>query len=374
MIRVLHIVTKMNLGGLENMIMNYYRNIDRNKIQFDFLVQGGERGEFDDEIIELGGKIFNVNRINFFKPYLYEKEVYAFLKEHPEYEIVHSHINAFSKLSLSAAKKANVPNRLAHSHISKLDFNLKNLYKNFIKIGINKYATEKLACSQIAGEWLYGKNSDFLIFNNAIDIDRFKYNEEKRNRIRKELGISEQEIVVGHVGRFCEQKNHKFLIDIFKEYQKNETNSKLLLVGDGHLRNDIEKQIADLNIEDKVILIGNKKNVEDYYNTMDLFLFPSLFEGLPLTVIEAQINGLTCVSSKDVVTNEVDVTNHVKFISLKEDAKKWSELINELELARYCEIDKIKEAGYDVKFEANKLADLYKNLFKNKLETNKEKK
>lgn len=360
MIRVLHIVTKMNLGGLENMIMNYYRNIDRNKIQFDFLVQGKEKGKFDDEIIELGGKIFSVNRINYLKPYLYEKEIYEFLVNHPEYKIVHSHINAFSKLSLAAAKKANVPNRIAHSHTSKLDFNLKNLYKNFMKMGINNYATIKLACSESAGKWLYGRKSKFTILNNAIDINRFIFNKEKRKVVRKQLGVTDSDILLGHVGRFSEEKNHKFLIKLFYEFQKNNNNSKLLLVGDGELRKKIEEQINELNLKDKIILVGNRKNVEDYYNAMDLFILPSLYEGLPLTVVEAQINGLICVTSKNAVTNEINITDRVIFISLDESIEKWSKILGKLDVNRYNELQKIKNTGYDIKAECEKLENLYK--------------
>lgn len=359
MIRILQIVTKMNLGGIENMIMNFYRNIDRSKFQFDFLVQGKEEGYFDKEIISLGGKIFSIHRINFFKPYIYEQEVYDFLIKHPEYEIVHSHLNAFNKLSLKAAKKANVSDRIAHSHTSKIDVNLKNLYKNLIKIGINKYTTQNLACSKEAGEWLYGKKNKFTVLKNAIDINRFIFNEEKRKIIRMQLGINENDIVIGHVGRFFKPKNHKFLIEIFNEFQKLTVNSKLLLVGSGELQDKIVNQINELKLNDKIILAGNRKNIEDYYNAMDLFVFPSLYEGLGMVLIEAQINGLNCLTSKDVVPSEVNITEHVKFVPLNKNAKEWNKILNEMSAIRYDGIEKVKKAGYDVKEEVKLLQKLY---------------
>ena len=360
MLRVLQIIGSMNMGGAENFIMNVYRNIDREKIQFDFIVH--RKGYFDDEIRKLGGKIFYLDALQKVGPFKYRKELYNFFTNHKEYRIVHSNLDQVSGFILEVARKCNVPVRIAHSHSSSNSTNnfVERLYKNYLNTKINKNATHFFACSKEAAKWLFKEKAcEAVIIKNAIDIERFKFNEEKRKLIRKKLNINENDIVIGHVGRFSMVKNHKFLIEIFYEFQKNKENARLLLVGDGPLRNEIEKQIANLNITNKVLLVGNKNNVEDYYNAMDLFVFPSLNEGLGMVLIEAQINGLNCVTSKDVVPNEVNITNHVEFVPLDEDVKEWNKILNEIEIIRYNELDKIKKAGYDIKEEVKLLQKIY---------------
>ena len=342
-IRILHIIGGLNLGGAENFLMNIYRNIDRTKIQFDFLVNRG--GAFEDEIKELGGKIFYIPALQKVGPIIYKKKLHEFFREHKEYVIVHSHLNQVSGIILEVAKKEKIPVRIAHSHSSSNSANnfFERLYKNYLNTKINKNATNFLACSDEAAKWLYKeKAKEAIIIKNAIDIERFKFNEEKRKLIRKELNINENDIAIGHVGRFSSVKNHKFLIELFNEFQKDKRNAKLLLVGDGSLRNEIENQIATLNIKDKVVLVGNKKNVEDYYNAMDLFVFPSLYEGLGMVLIEAQINGLNCLTSKDAVPNEVNITGHVKFVLLNAGIKIWNQTLKEMDVTRYSELEKIK--------------------------------
>lgn len=364
-IRILHVIGGLNLGGAENFLMNIYRNIDRSKIQFDFLVNRG--GAFEDEIKELGGKIFYIPALQKVGPIIYKKKLHEFYRQHKEYLIVHSHLNQVSGIILEVSKKEKIPVRIAHSHSSSNFANnfFERLYKNYLNTKINKNATNFFACSDDAAKWLYKeKAKEAIIIKNAIDIERFKFNEEKRNLIRKELNIDESDIVIGHVGRFSSVKNHKFLIELFNEFQKDKKNSKLLLVGDGPLKNEIENQIVTFNIKDKVILVGNKKNVEDYYNAMDLFVFPSLYEGLGMVLIEAQINGLNCLTSKDAVPNEVNITNHVKFVSLDEDIKGWNKILNEMNIARYSELEKIEKAGYNVREECKKLERIYLNYKK----------
>lgn len=359
-IRILQVIGGLNLGGAENFLMNIYRNIDRTKIQFDFLVNRG--GTFEEEIRALGGKIFYIPALQKVGPIIYKNKLHRFFKEHREYNIIHSNMNQVSGIILEVAKKEKIPVRIAHSHSSSNSANnfFERLYKNYLNTKINKNATNFLACSDEAAKWLYKeKAKEAIIIRNAIDIDRFKFNEEKRKLIRKELNINENDIVIGHVGRFSTVKNHKFLIEIFNEFQTNKENTKLLLVGDGPLRNEIEKQIIDLNIKDKVILVGNKKNVEDYYNVMDLFVFPSFYEGLGMVLIEAQINGINCVASKDVVPSEVNITNHVKFISLDDGIEEWNKILNEMNITRYNTIEKIEKSGYNVREECKKLEKKY---------------
>ena len=362
MVRILQIIGSMNMGGAENFLMNIYRNLDREKVQFDFIVH--RKGCFDDEIGELGGKVFYLDALQKVGPFKYKKELYNFFINHKEYKIIHSHLDQVSGFILEVAKKCNIPIRIAHSHSSSNSTNnfAERLYKNYLNTKINKNATHFFACSEEAANWLFKeKAKDAVIIKNAIDIDRFRFNEEKRKLIRKELNINEKDIVVGHVGRFSTVKNHKFLISVFYEFQKSKKNAKLLLVGDGPLRNEIEKQIEEFNIKDKIILVGNKKNVEDYYNAMDLFVFPSLNEGLGMVLIEAQINGLNCIASKDAVPNEVNITNHVKFIALVAKVEEWNKVLCNLDTNRYDEISKIKKAGYDIKDECLKLEKKYIN-------------
>ena len=363
-IRILHIIGGLNLGGAENFLMNVYRNIDRTKIQFDFLVNRG--GAFEDEIKELGGKIFYIPALQKAGPIIYKKKLHEFFRDHKEYVIVHSHLNQVSGVILEVAKKEKIPVRIAHSHNSSNSSNnpIERLYKNYLNTKINKNATTFFACSELAAEWLFKeKASEAIIIKNAIEIERFEFNEEKRKIIRKELNIDKNDIVIGHVGRFNKQKNHKFLIELFYEYQKKVQNSKLLLVGDGVLRKEIEEQIFRLKLNDKVILVGNHKNVEDYYNAMDLFVFPSLYEGLGMVLIEAQINGLRCLTTKDFVPNSANVTGEVKYIDLK-NINEWILNLENINRLRYKKIEDIKMAGYDIKIESKKLIEKYMECVK----------
>lgn len=358
-IRVLQVIGGMNFGGAENFLMNLYRNIDRTKVQFDFLVN--REGVFDEEIKKLGGNIYYIPALQKVGPIIYVHNLKRFLKSN-NYCIVHSHLNQVTGLILQTAKKCGVKVRIAHCHSSSNSaYNfITRIYKNYLNTKINKNATDFFACSEVAAQWLFKeKANEAIIIKNAIDIERFKFNNEKRKIIRKNLNMNEDDIVIGHVGRFFAVKNHKFLIDLFNDFQKDKKNSKLLLVGDGPLRIEIENQIADLNIKDRVILVGNKKNVEDYYNAMDLFVFPSLYEGLGMVLIEAQINGLNCVTSKDVVPNDVNITNHVKFVLLDDGIKEWNKTLKKIDIIRYSELEKIKKSGYDVKEEVKKLQKIY---------------
>lgn len=243
-IRILHVVTTMNLGGLENYLMNLYRNIDRTKIQFDFLMHRIEESAFDREIEALGGKIYRLNPIRPMLYFQYQAELKFFLKKHPEYIIVHSHINANSALVLSAAKKVGIPVRIAHAHIAATA--KKNwIFREILKMRVHGLATHHLACSKEAGKWLYGTN-DFKVFNNGIDAQKYKFNNEMRLAIRAALNVESNEILIGHVGRFNTQKNHEFLINVFVKYNNEQPSSKLILIGEGELKENIKNQIDKL--------------------------------------------------------------------------------------------------------------------------------
>lgn len=360
MIRVLHVVTHLGRGGLETMIMNYYRKMDLSKIQFDFLVQGDKIYGYEGEIEKLGGKIYRIKPINHFFPYEFEKNLYKFFKEHKEYQIVHSHINSFSKYVLKAAKKVGIKNRIAHSHIALTNKGISDLYKNITKIGINKYTTKRFACSKEAGKWLYG-NGEFEVLPNAIEIENFYYNEKLREEYRKKYGV-EDKFVLCNIGRFTEQKNHIFLFEILKEINKKK-DAVLILIGDGNLKDEYQRKLRELEIEDKVIFTGVVNNVHEVLNAADTFVFPSKFEGLGIVLIEAQANGLKCYAS-DNIPKEVNITESVKFISLNNNAEEWANEILNGKFERTVNIEKIKASGYDINESAKKLQKYYMEVIK----------
>ena len=269
-------------GGVESVVMNYYRNIDKEKIQFHFLCDEDSTDIPYQEIEKLGGKVIIIPPYQ--KLFEYQKELYRIFKEN-NYKIVHSHINALSVFPLRIAKKAKIPVRIAHSHTTSNKKEWKrNLIKNILRPLSKLYANNYFACTEYAGKWLFGKKvverKELNVINNAIDLKKFELNENTREDLRKELGIKEDTLIIGHVGRFMKQKNHEFLIDVFNELIKKNENSILMLIGQGPLLNDMKQKVRDLSIEDKVKFIGQVTNVEKYYNIMDVFLFPSIYEGL----------------------------------------------------------------------------------------------
>ena len=349
--------------------MNYYRNIDKDKIQFHFLCDEDSTNIPYEEIEKMGGKVIIIPPYQ--RLYEYQKELYRIFKEN-NYKIVHSHISTLSVFPLRIAKKAGVPIRIAHSHSTSNKKEWKrNLIKNILRPFSKLYANQFFACSELSGRWLFGekafKNGKIKIINNAIDLEKFKFNKEKRNEIRKKLKIDENIILVGHIGRFVTQKNHEFLIDVFNEIIKKRKqenfDSKLILIGQGNLKENIIEKIKYLGLQDYVIFTGQTTNVSDYYNAMDIFVLPSLYEGLPVVGIEAQANGLLCEFSTDM-TKETKVLNTTKFISLKETAKKWAEIILEdyKNFKRKNIFEEMTQNNFNIIEEAKKLEKYYINL------------
>ena len=279
---VAHIMGKWNGGGVESVVMNYYRNIDRNKIQFHFLCDEDSTDIPYEEIEKLGGKVIVIPPYQ--KLFKYQKELYRIFEEN-NYKIVHSHINALSVFPLRIAKKAGVPIRIAHSHSTS---NKKEWKKNILKMILRPlsklYANNYFACTEYAGKWLFGKKvverKELNVINNAIDLKKFEFNENTRKALREELGIKDDTLIIGHVGRFMKQKNHEFLVEVFNEVYKKNQNTLLILIGQGPLLSEIKQKAINLNIEDKIKFIGQVTDVEKYYNIMDIFLFPSIYEGL----------------------------------------------------------------------------------------------
>lgn len=356
--RVLQIIRSMNCGGAQTFIMNLYRNINKKKIQFDFLVC--EDGYYDTEIIQNGGKIYKIPYITDIGQIKYKKELKKFFYEHNEYDTIHTHLNQVSGIILEVAKECNIPNRIAHSHSSN---NLNNIfikvYKIYLQSKINKNATIKLACSENAAKWLYKKeNKNAIIVNNAIDIKKFSFNEKMRKNIREQLNIDNKCVVFGHVGNFIKVKNHDFLIDVFDEYRRYNSNTMLLLAGDGELKEKIKNKVKMLGLENNVVFLGSIKNINEYYSAFDVLLFPSLYEGLSLVLIESQCNGLKIVASNSI-DHKSDITGNISFVDLSQSYKFWAQFINKMSFKRNYNINGLKKSGYDLKEVVAKMENIY---------------
>ena len=370
LIRILHILHTMNRGGTENAIMNYYRHIDREKVQFDFLLTDPEKCAFEDEIIKLGGMVHRIPKLTMTNPIPYIKEVNNFFKAHHEYQIVHSHTSSKSVFPLYIAKKHNIPVRICHSHSSKSENGVKGAIRDILKIGLKHVATHYFACGDKAAEWLYGKpfvqKQTITIIRNVIEGHKFALNINKRIQIRHLLHIDDSTFILGHVARFNDAKNYLFTIDVFYEFKVLHPDSKLLLVGDGELRAQITDKVNSLGLGNDVIFAGVVPNVYDYEQAIDLFLLPSLYEGLPLSIIEAQISGLKCFTSANRVSEESSVTNLVSYLPLERGAKYWAdEIYKAKDYNRYDRLDEIKKAGYDARTSAYELENIYTDLYKN---------
>ncbi len=356
-VRVLQVVTVMDRGGIETMLMNYYRHIDREEVQFDFLTHRESDGAYGEEILALGGHIYHLPRLNPFSQG-YRRALGDFFLAHPEYRVVHVHQDCMSAIALEAARKAGVPVRIAHSHNNGQRKDLKYPIKLWYRRRIPRYASHLMACSTEAGHWMFGKHS-FELLQNAIDLKAFSFDPERRRAVRVGLGLSENDLVFGHVGRFMHQKNHRFLIDIFEEIRKKETRAKLLLVGDGEEMEAIQKKAAEKKLQEDILFVGVRADVADLLQAMDVFVFPSLYEGLPVVLVEAQAAGLPCLIS-DRVPEEIMITDLVCRIPLEKGEKKWAEEATALaRRQRTCETGPVETAGYSIEQRAKELERRY---------------
>ena len=359
-IRILHIVTYMGRGGLETMLMNYYRKIDRSRVQFDFLVHRDFEADYDAEILSLGGKIHRLPQLNpFSKAYLTALD--HFFASHTEYRIVHCHLDCMAGIPLKYAKKHGVPVRIAHSHSSNQTKDLKYPMKLYFKRNIRKFATDLFACSAEAGKWMFG-TANFRVLNNAIDAADYAFDAEVRAEVRKEFGIADDAFVIGHVGRFAPPKNHSFLAEVLAEAVKTNENATGLLVGDGELRSATEEKIKDLGIAEHVVFTGVRSDVNRLLQAMDVFVFPSIYEGLPVSLVEAQAAGLPCLIS-DKVPIECKKTELVTQIPLTLGAAGWAEAVLEASRQpRGSTLEAIKAAGFDIEENAAFLTNFYLSL------------
>ena len=363
-IRILQCVTAMDRGGLETVIMNYYRNINHDRFVFDFLTQRKGKFEYSDEIIKMGGKIYSVPAFNPLKIRKYNFEMERFFEEHStDYDIIHAHNNSFALYVLRAAKKAGYNVRISHSHIADTKFNLvRSFFVRYNKMNLKYFCNVRFACSEKAGRWLFG-DEKFTVIKNAIDLDRFAFNEKMREEYRLKYGISSDTILLGHIGRFEEQKNHVFLVKLIKDLKNKGVNAKLMLIGVGALESKIKKIVDNNNLRGDVIFVGSVNNPNDYLNAMDIFVFPSHFEGLGMAVIEAQANGLRCIVAENVV-GECEVTPLVKFLPIADnDIDMWSkQIMRDARVPRGCYRGDLVKAGYDIKGAAKRLERIYEEL------------
>lgn len=344
-VRVLHVVTNMSYGGLENLLMNYYRSIDRSRIQFDFLTHVDIHQDFEEEIAALGGRLYRLPRLNPFS-YGYLRRLDSFFREHPEYRVVHCHLNCMSSVVLKAAMDNGVPARIAHSHGSSHRWDLKYPIRLWCRGRIPRYASALFACGKAAGDWMF-QGKTYTVIPNAIDAAAFRINEAVAARMRRELGV-EGKFVVGHVGQFRTEKNHLFLIDVFAALLNLVPESRLILVGKGTQMEPCRQKADQLGIGEKILFLGARADIPELMQAMDVFLLPSTTEGLPVTMVEAQSAGLPCVIS-DGVPIECKLTEEVIQLPLAESAQRWAEVLKGyLEYEKADRYDAIVKAGFDV--------------------------
>jgi len=360
--RILHVLGALDLGGAESRIMDLYRSIDKEKMQFDFMIHTTKECYFNKEIRELGGNIYCVPCFRLYNYFSYKKAWKKFFEEHKGFRAVHGHMTSTAAIYLPVAKSGGVPITIAHARSAGVDKGLKGKLTRFLRRNLAKCADLKIACSQIAAESVFGKTAvdagEVMIIPNAIDLERFCFNKAKREEMRNKFGISDK-WVIGHVGRFHYAKNHLYLIRIFSEIAKQNEDAVLMLLGDGSERKNSEELAEELGIREKVLFLGNQKNVSDYYQAMDYVVFPSRYEGLPGTIVEAQATGLRCIIS-DTIAKEVACTDLVSYESIEKEPRVWADVvIAGKEYERGSRIEELRKKGFDVSGQVSMYEEIY---------------
>ena len=367
MIRILHSVSNMDRAGIETMLMNYYRYIDRSKIQFDFLCNKTKPGAYDDEIKSYGGRIYHTPGLNPLKYPQYLSYMKRLFDDHPEYKIIEAHNGALGVYALYAARKNNIPVRIFHAHGASITKDMKYPLKLFCRSRLKNNINRNYTCGLAAAECYFGKKvveeGDYVLIPNAIEVEKFTYDASVREKIRKEFDL-EGKKVVGHVGRFMKQKNHDFLIRVFSMICEKDDNAVLVLLGDGELMDDVRKLAESLGVGSRVMFAGNVNNVNEWYNAFDVFVLPSVWEGLPVVGVEAQANDLPCVFS-NTITKEICLSKSVQFISLNDSYEEWADIILKAaeEKDRKDNAALITKNNYNIHYEAKKLQQRYLNLY-----------
>lgn len=382
-VRVLHVLGNTNLGGAESRIMDLYRHTDRNRVQFDFLVHSREEGFFEKEIRELGGRIFRVPRFRIYNYFSYRKALKEFFQEHHEFALIQGHMTSTAAIYLPIAKKAGVKKTAAHARSAGVDKGLKGTMTRFLRRNLADKADYLFTCSELAGISVYGEKAvregKTIFIPNAIDCAGFTFDPEKRKKLREELGLTDA-LIIGHVGRFHYAKNHEYLLRVFAELCRMSAGADgstaetgadqkyhLILLGEGPLMEDTRKLAEELGVADRVHFLGNHKNIADYYQAMDYFVYPSRYEGMPGTIVEAQASGLPCLMS-DTICREVIVTELVETMSIEKEPKVWAEglqrridaLVSKQE-NREKYAAKMAAAGFDVQAQAERMMRFYES-------------
>lgn len=369
-IRILHVFGNVELGGAESRIMDLYRHIDRSRVQFDFLVHSDTEGHFEKEIRQLGGRIFRVPRFRIYNYFSYRKALQAFFARNHAYRAVQGHITSTAVIYLPIAKKAGIPVTIAHARSAGVDKGLKGWLTRWMRRKLPEKTDDMFTCSRLAGISVFGKKAvndgKTRFVPNAIDCAAFAYNEEKRQEMREKLGLTGK-YVIGHVGRFHYAKNHEYLLRVFETLVKGEEKKPagreyaLILLGEGAAMEAARQLAKSLGIEKRVHFLGNHSNIADYYQAMDYFVYPSRFEGLPGTIIEAQTNGLKCLMS-DTICDEVKVTPLVETMSIEAEPELWAKRIEEnAGYERKSRVKEIQKAGFDVRAQAEEMMKFYQN-------------
>ena len=375
-IRILHVLGGTGLGGAESRIMDLYRQMDREEIQFDFLVHssavkragddasGREPQFYDEEIRSMGGLIYVLPKFKVYNYFAYFNAVRAFFADHHEYRVVQGHMTSTASIYLPIAKRAGVPITVAHSRSAGVGKGLKAVATRILRKNLYRRTDYCFACSEAAGIDAFGEAwvnaGNVKVIYNAIDVGKFVYRPEVRDVMRKRLEI-EDKLVLGHVGRFYYPKNHPYLIEVFAAVYAVRKDAVLLLIGDGDDREKIEQRCEELGVRDRVLFMGNQRNPEDYYQAFDFFLLPSFYEGLPGVLVEAQAAGLKCLVS-DTVTKEAQATDLVTYMSIDGPAETWAEeLLSQTGYDRRDTYRELTERGFDVKAQAEAYRNFYLN-------------
>ncbi len=361
-VRIAQVIGKLSAGGVESVVYNYYRHMDHTKFQFDFFIDADSTCPPRQELIDMGARYFVV------PPYQkLPQHIRALIRLFREnrYKIVHAHMNTLAVFSLFAAWVAGVPVRICHSHSTAgRGEGGKNALKYLLRPFAKLFATNLCACAEYAGRWLFGRQAmeqgDVTVFQNAIELNRFGFDPVVRAEVRRELEL-EGSFVVGHVGRFCFQKNHGFLIEIFAAIRKCRPDAILLLVGDGGLLDSVKERVLQLELKNAVRFLGVREDVGRLYQAMDVFVLPSRYEGLPVVGVEAQAAGLPCLVS-DRVTQEAQLTGNFKFMPLAAGAEHWAkEIVSAGGERRRDASGELREAGFDIVQRASSLQEYYKS-------------
>ena len=360
---VLQMISSLYYGGSQTMIVNLFEKIDRNKVQFDFIIDHDEHNEYRERIEALGGKIYvmpsftgtNINQV--------KKAWNDLFNNHPEYSILHSHSRSYASIYLPIAKKHGLKT-IIHSHNTSNGKGLKAMVKNMLQYPLRYIADYYFACSKDAGKWLFGDDitsrDNFYVLNNAIDVDKFKYNPYIRNKYRKEFKLNDEKVFI-QVGSFSKQKNHLFSISLFSKIIEIYPDAKLYFVGLGDLYEQIKKQIEDYHLEDSIILLGSRNDVYNLLQMADYYLMPSTYEGLSVAAIEAQTSGIECLLS-DMVSSDVKICDSCYLISLDEEL--WlKQISNDYQRNKDAYKNTIN-AGFDINTTASWLVDFYQSIIK----------